>query len=468
MPLLQPSSRFSIRVRALGLVLAVSIVLLVSPAAAQVAGAPPTAGSAGAPATGAPAGAKNEIAVFSIPVRFSGYTQADWVVFRQSSQDEVNAATGLPLNEDRFILNAARLRANVDHGLVTGVAEIDANTLNGMQVRPIDAEVSLRWPAREVKPGEAYFSATIGLFRSPFGFDTQEVAQRRPFLARSSFSEALFPGSYDLGLALRGGYRFFNYSLGIMNGDPIAERAFPGRDPNQSKDLLFRVGVESNRDSHLRVEAGFSGLTGAGLHKGTPATKDVFVWRDFNEDGVVDPTEIQVIAGAPATPSERFTRFAIGADLRLSADIPVLGELMVRGEIVRAKNLDRGLQAADPVVVGRDLREVGYYVDIVQEVTPYAMIGARYDRYNPDSDANEQSGVRLVARDPSSSTVSVMVAARYYKGTTPRGAGAARAIYPARCIVQYDHRTNALGRAASGAPTTLADDSLTVRGEVTF
>ncbi|WP_394847789.1 hypothetical protein LZC95_10040 [Pendulispora brunnea] len=218
-------------------------------------------------------------------VRVSGYAQADWVVFRQSSQDEVNPSTREPLNEDRFVIPSARIRANVDHGLVTGMVEIDANTLRGGQVRPIDAEVSLRWPARAPVAGEAYFQATLGLFRTPFGFDTQEVAQRRPFLGRSLFSDALFPGAYDLGLALRGGYRFFNYSLGILNGDPIGERAFPGRDPNQSKDLVFRIGVESNRASPFRVEAGFSGLTGAGLHVGTPPTKDVFVWRDVNEDG---------------------------------------------------------------------------------------------------------------------------------------------------------------------------------------
>ena len=410
-------------------------------------------------------------------VRVSGYAQADWVMFRQSSQDEVSTA-GEPLNENRFTLASARLRATVDHGLVTGMFEIDANTVHGPQVRPTDAEITLRWPARAPRAGEAYFQATMGLLRTPFGFDTQEVAQRRPFLSRSLFSEALFPGSYDLGLALRGGYRFFNYSLGIMNGDPIGERAFPGRDPNQSKDLVFRLGVESSRASHVRVEAGFSGLTGGGFHEGTPTTKDVFVWRDVNEDGVVDPTEIQVIAGTAATPSERFPRFALGGDLRLSADIPWLGELSVRGEVVRAKNLDRGLQAADPVVAGRDLREVGYYVDVLQEVTPYAIVGVRYDRYNPDADKSEQAGLRPVARDPSFSTFSVMAAARFKGALVARGPGGAplampdlgapRVFYPARCIVQYDHRTNALGRDASGAPTTLADDSFTVRAEVSF
>ncbi|WP_394847790.1 hypothetical protein LZC95_10045 [Pendulispora brunnea] len=192
----------------------------------------------------------------------------------------------------------------------------------------------------------------------------------------------------------------------------------------------------------------------------------------------MDPTEIQVIGGTAATPSERFSRFALGADLRVSADVPWLGELSVRGEIVRAKNLDRGLWAADPVAAGRDLREVGYYVDLLQEVTPYGIVGVRYDRYDPDADASEQSGVRLVARDISASTWSVMAAVRYKPVALGRSKGGEllaatdiglpRMFYAARCIVQYDHRTNALGRDASGAPATLADDSLTLRGEVSF
>jgi hypothetical protein len=38
----------------------------------------------------------------------------------------------------------------------------------------------------------------------------------------------------------------------------------------------------------------------------------------------------------------------------------------------------------------------------------------------------------------------------------------------ARLVAQYDHRQNALGRDASGRPTTLADDSFILRAEVRF
>ena len=87
-------------------------------------------------------------------LRFTGFTQVDWVIHNQSSQNEINGSTGLLLNQDRFELRREHLRLDIEQGLVLGRVEIDANTTNGPQVRPIDAEVSLRWPrARHRPPG---------------------------------------------------------------------------------------------------------------------------------------------------------------------------------------------------------------------------------------------------------------------------------------------------------------------------
>src|SRR5207253_2737192 len=81
------------------------------------------------------------------PLRFGGYVQADWQMFRQSSENEIDPSTGAPLNENRFVLRRGHLRADAEHHYVLASLEIDANTVNGPQVRPIDAEASVRWPA---------------------------------------------------------------------------------------------------------------------------------------------------------------------------------------------------------------------------------------------------------------------------------------------------------------------------------
>lgn len=395
-------------------------------------------------------------------VRFSGWAHADWVISRQSSQDEVNGATGEPLNDNRFMLRRGRLRADMERGVLAGALEIDANTVRGPQVRPLEALVSLRWPP-EKKDGDVWIMTTIGLFQTPFGFEARELDRNRPFLERTTGTTALFTTTpFDLGLRVQGGWRFLNYALGLMNGSPLGDRAFPGRDPNESKDLVAHVGVDTKLAEPVRVEAGVSWLSGSGFHKGTPSTKDTIVWRDVNEDGLVQQTEIQAIAGSAATPSENFRRFALGADLRLHVEIPVLGELCLRTEIIRAKNLDRAILPADPVTSGRDLRELGYYVGFTQDVTRYAIVGLRYDRYDPDTDASEQQGLVLVPKDSSFTTVSVMGGVRY-----PVEKDGVRK-YAGRLILQYDHNTNALGRGSNGLPTTLADDAFTLRGEVSF
>jgi hypothetical protein len=437
-----------------------SLALTAAAASNARADEPPAAPPA--PAPPAPA-APSDKRVTSQDLTISGYVHLDWVVFRDSSQNEVNPSSGEPLNEDRFLVRRARLRLESDQGLVHGAFDLDANTIRGPQVRPWNAEASLKWPPTTAYRGpatvaqstadEPFVIVSAGLLVTPFGFDVAELENQRPFLERSTMASELVPQSYDLGVRILGGYRFVNYALGIMNGDPIGESTFPGRDPNKSKDLVFRVGASTEVTDGVRFDLGFSGLTGRGFHKGNAPSKDQLVWRDQNEDGQVQQTELQVLAGSPATPSEGFQRFALGADARARVRLPVLGDLSLRAELVRAKNLDRGVFTADPVASSRDLRELGWYLAVTQELTRWSLVGVRYDTYDPDADARDQRPFALVPRDSSLSTWAFMATARWNK---------------ARLVAEYDHRKSSLGRDVTGAPTTLADDSFTVRAVVGF
>jgi hypothetical protein len=385
-------------------------------------------------------------------LRFSGFLQTDWVITNQASQDQINDSNGTLLNQDRFTLRRGHLRADAEQGFVFGALEIDANTTSGPQVRPIEADVSVRWPAR---PDERLPSlvATAGLLRIPFGFEVQELDWARPFLERATVLQALFPGEFDLGVRFWAKYRFLDWGIAIMNGNPIGSKVFPDLDPVHEKDIVGRLGMDVTLVPGIRLRAGVSADVGTGFHPGTPTTKDAVTWQDANGDGVVQPNEITVIPGSAATPSKTFRRFAIGGDARLAADIPVLGELTLRGEVVSASNLDRGLEVADPVATGRDLREIGWAVGITQEVTRWATIGVRYDRYDPDADASAQRGVSLVPVDRTYSTLALMAMARHGNQ---------------RLLLEYDINTNPLGISASGAPTTLADDALTARAQLVF
>src|SRR5215471_7394261 len=394
---------------------------LLARAPARAAQAPDAAGPA--IATPAPAAAP-----LPFGLQLSGYIQADGQVYDRSSEDEVDPSTGAPLNQTRTFIRRARLHLDIDHGRMAGSLELDANTVNGASAGVIDAEVSVRARSRD-DSGRPWGEATIGLLRTPWGYEVGQRDQDRFFLERSAVSRALFPGVFDLGVRLRGGWRFFDAQVALVNGDPLADRTFPVQDPNRAKDVVGRLGVSGVR-RRVAFAAGLSGLTGTGFHRGTPETKDVLVWRDQNEDGIVQLSEIQVIPGSAATPSSNFHRFALGADARLAIAVPRLGALEVFGEVMWAANLDRGLVPADPVSTGRDLRERGLVAGLVQELGARFALGARFDYYNPDADASEQRAIAVVPIDAAFRTWTATAAWRW------------RALD--RIVVEASHFTNPL------------------------
>jgi hypothetical protein len=383
----------------------------------------------------------------------SGFLQVDATAWNQASQDEINQSTGEQLNQTQFLIRRARLRAEVNYRAIGGAVEFDGNTVKGYQARIIGAEASLFWrnPNNALPP---YLQLTAGSFKIPFGFEVLQRDTERVFLERSTMERAFFSGEYDLGARLQGGWRFLRYAVAAMNGDPIGEKLFPGRDPKQSKDLIGHLGVDTRLLSRLGLSGGLSALWGTGFHKGTPETKATLVWRDTNGDGIVQLTEIGNIPGQAALPSQTFGRWAVGGDLRLAWDLPLLGEMVLYGELTYATNLDRAIRIADPIASQRDIREFGYYVALTQELTPWAAVGIRYDYYNPDRDSNDLRYGLQVVKDASYSTLAIAAAARF-PGY-------------ARLIAEYDHNTNADGRTPSGLPTTLKNDSFTLRAEVKF
>lgn len=441
---------------------AVLVVLVAAAAPAQDAGLaqpqePPDAGAPDAPRAPTlalevlpdPGGLAVTLAGFRLSV--SGYAQVDATLYSQASLDELDPSTGQPLNELGITLRHAHLKVAASRWIFSAAAEVDADTLAGFNLRLYSAEVSARWPADGERP---LVQVRAGLLRIPFGLDVREEPLRRAFLEPSTVAQALFPGSFDLGVELSGAWRFVRYQLAVMNGEPVGERALPPRDPNAAKDFVGRVAAVAKPAPPVTVEAGASGLWGTGFHPGSPATKDTLAWRDANEDGQVQTTELQVVGGLPATPSADFNRFALGADLSVGVEVPVLGPLEVRGELVWAKDLDRGLFVADPVAAGRPFRELGWAVALTQQLPLGFGVGARCDVYAPDADAADQQGARRVPVDSSLTTWSAMATWRWE--------------HVARLIVQYAHQTNALGRGLGGAPATLGSDRLAVRAEVAF
>ena len=274
-------------------------------------------------------------------VRLRGYLQTDAVAWAQSSEDQLAPATAEPRNEERLFIRRARLALDVRRGRLLGTIELDGNTVRGPTSGLAAAEMSLLL-ARKPPARSDLVMMSIGLLRIPFGSELQERDSDRPFLERSNVSRALFPGAFDLAVRLQAGWRSLILQFAVMNGEPLGSGTFAGRDPTAAKDLVGRLGIARGL-GRMRIDGGVSVLEGRGFHPGTPATKDVLVWRDQNEDGLVQTSEIQIIPGSTASPSSTFHRFALGCDLRVRADLPRRSTAMAFAEMVWAGNLDSSL-----------------------------------------------------------------------------------------------------------------------------
>jgi hypothetical protein len=272
-------------------------------------------------------------------------------------------------------------------------------------------------------------------------------------MERSNLSRAFWPGEPDVGVRFAGALSFFRWTLSAVNGEPLGEKtSWTLQNPHQAMDVIFRFGADANPEPNLAIAGDVSALRGKGFHPSTDATKTTIQWTDLNGDGIVQSNEIQGVPGKAATPAQNFDRWALGVDLRLHYKW-WFGVTKVYGEVALGENMDRALFIADPVAAGVDFREIGGYVGVVQELGPYALIGFRYDTYNPNSDAfDKRAGAKYVPLNQTVTTYSPMAAL----------------VLPDRVklVLQTDFNRNYFGRDSRGVPTNLKSNTWTLRLQV--
>ncbi|MEP6864066.1 MAG: hypothetical protein ABJE66_25785 [Deltaproteobacteria bacterium] len=379
------------------------------------------------------------------------FVQIDAVPYSQHSLDEIDpGGTGAPLDEESVLVRRGFFRIEATREDYFAELELDGNTVKGPAARIVTSQVGWRYGDNKLAP---LLRIRGGLLLIPFGAQVPTNARFRDFMEQPTFLRALFPGDDDAGVSADGAYGLVRWSVSAMNGAPVGDAQWQGRDPVSSYDLMGRLGTDVPLPGRGRFVAGVSALTGTGLHPGTPPTKDSIQWIDENMDGLIQITELMDVPGSPGEPSQQFKRDALDVDATWHWCICALGTGMLQFEGAIAKNLDRGVIYADPVARSRDVRELGFSLALEQELGPWALAGVRYDRYDADRDAVEREGVTTVYTHAVFSTLSVMAAAKWKT---------------ARLTLQYDHATNPFGRSDSGAPTTQRADRVTLRGQVEF
>jgi len=385
-------------------------------------------------------------------VRLTGYIQSQYQ-WSQLSEDQIQQG-GASLNQNRFMVRRGRLRVSGDWRWVAFDFELDGSTTRGPFVGVRQANLSFVWRNPDAaKP--PYMMVTAGLTEAPFGHELRLGQREMMFMERSLGSLAFFPGPVDVGVRVRGGVAAFRYDLAIMNGTPLDDRAGARNttDPTRAPDSIGRFGFAARPGKHA-LSGGVSLLYGTGFHRGSEATKNRLEWSDLNENGAIDTGELVAVPGTAATPSLNFRRWAVGADFQVGLRSKA-GWTQILAEGTIASNLDRDLIVADPVVVGADLRELHGHVAVIQELFGRAVVGARYDYYDPNTDLLDRRRGEFVPRTAAIHTISPIAGALLPPTWIPGVRG--------RLVFQYDAVLDALGRDSRGVPANLKNDQFIVR-----
>jgi hypothetical protein len=385
-------------------------------------------------------------------VQISGYIQAQYSR-NDLSEDQLQQG-GTPLNQNRFAVRRGRLRVNGRWKYFRTDFEFDGSNTRGPTASVRRASISGVLPGSNADD-PPLLMLTAGLTEIPLGLELQQGQDDILFMERTTGSLALFPGPVDTGIKLEGAYSVFRLQLAVMNGAPLDDRAGgpSGIDPTSAPDFLGRLGVDVKPVEKLHFAGGVSFLTGKGFHPGSDATKSVLQWDDADGDGKVSPSEYKPTGAEAAKPSSTFERWAVGADLSVDFRTKA-GTSRVYGEVLLATNLDRALYVADPTFLGRDVRELNWYVAATQDITEYAFVGARYDVYDPDSDLVDPRRGSLYARDAEIKTLSPIVGLRW-PGIV-------------RLTLQYDNVQDHLARDRRGVPSDVKNDQWTLRAQGRF
>ena len=236
---------------------------------------------------------------------------------------------------------------------------------------------------RFTEPWLKSFAIKGGVFDRPFGFEISYSSSNRESPERSRLFQTLFPGERDLGVSLEylpsdkisGLAQYLNLKFGAFTGNGI------NVETDNNRDYIGRLGVSIPITSvNMGIDAGFSGYAGKVL--------------DLN-DTVYEITSNSFV-GKAGQKNKTLDRQYTGGDIQFYyGDVPVLGGLTLRGEVITGKQPGVKASTGSPsnniastaAVYLRNF--TGYYGMLVQNIDPLkSQLVLKYDVYDPNSDCS--------------------------------------------------------------------------------
>jgi hypothetical protein len=204
-----------------------------------------------------------------------------------------------------------------------------------------------------------HLRVSIGQFKYPFGYELQQSDPVREMPERARMIQKFFPGERDRGLKVQGSYQWLRFQIALVNGNGIQDPIFKaGKDTNAWLDLVGRVGADFQF-----ISGGVSGYySGADVYN--PKYDAV-----TNPD--TDPRNLK-----------KYSRLRVGGDVQGNIDVPSLGNLSLRGEVLYSRDINKDYAGvpADPC---QD--RVGFGWSLIAAQNIGSLLGAvvRVDGYDP-------------------------------------------------------------------------------------
>jgi hypothetical protein len=264
---------------------------------------------------------------------------------------------------DTFYLRNARLKvAAKPTAQSDAVVALNAAS-TGLSVKDAYLQIAEPWLG--------VFKLRAGQFYYPYGYDIERPDEVRDLPERTRWTDTVFAGSRDRGLALYANWRVVRFAGAVMNGNGTADKdeRWRGADDNFAKDWVGRAGVEIDK----LLQVGMSGRDGQKILVGKPADK---------------------ATGAPPVRNRQYRTAAAGAYLQFTPQVPKLGEFALRGEYNRGWSEVWADAYGKPRDDERRVRLLGWHVQVSQYVFAQNQLVFRVDAFDPD----------LAARDPACNT----------------------------------------------------------------
>ena len=291
-------------------------------------------------------------------LKISGYIQGRY----EYHQDAVDG-TSKPKSENRFYVRHAYLGARYEGKNAEYFLQIDGNNNDGLVLKDAEATFVDTWTPLHLK-------LTLGQFKLPFGYEILQSDADRELPERSTVILSLFPGDRDRGLRLQASYEMLRLSVALVNGASFGQKdpangfgvVQNGYDPNGFKTVVGRVGVDLGS-----LVGGFSWMWGRTLD---------------TKFGLPDVTDGSKTAGKLLP--DTYTYFAqtrLGADVQGYVDVPTLGGLAVKGEVIWARKTN--LDWSTPADSCLNTESLGWIVTVVQNFGQYLGLALRLDQFDP-------------------------------------------------------------------------------------